>query len=65
MLSRPEHLSASFAYERVVSALGFLADADRYAENNNPEDGEKLLASAADFAAQAVTAYGTARPRLQ
>ncbi|WP_434447615.1 hypothetical protein [Lentzea sp. E54] len=55
--------NASFAYERVVTSLNFLIDADRYAENNNPEDGEKLLVSAADVAAQAVTAHGTNRPR--
>jgi hypothetical protein len=48
---------APFAYERVVAALQYLVDADRYAENNNSDHGATLLASAAEVAAQAVTAH--------
>lgn len=55
--------NASFAYERVVTSPNLLIDADRYAENNNPEDGETLLASATKVATQAVTAHRTNRPR--
>jgi hypothetical protein len=53
---------APFAYERVVAAFGFLVDADRYAEGNDPEHGHELLASAASVAAQAVTAHRTHQP---
>ncbi|PXY18286.1 hypothetical protein [Prauserella flavalba] len=53
---------APFAYERLVAALHFLIDADRYAENNNPDHGLTLLTSAADVAAQAVTAHRTSQP---
>ena len=53
---------ASFAYERLVAALRFLVDADRYAENNNPERGLTLLTYAADVAAQAVTAHRAGQP---
>jgi hypothetical protein len=48
---------APFAHERVVTALQFLLDADRYAEGNNPNHAATLLTSAADVAAQAVTAH--------
>lgn len=53
---------APFAYERVMAALQYLVDADRYAENNNPDHGATLLASAAEVAAQAVTAHRTHQP---
>jgi hypothetical protein len=48
---------APFAHERVVTALQFLLDADRYAEGNNPNHAATLLTSAAAVAAQAVTAH--------
>jgi hypothetical protein len=53
---------APFPYERVVAAFGFLVDADRYAEGNNPEHGHDLVASASSLAAQAVTAHRTHQP---
>jgi hypothetical protein len=53
---------ASFAHERVVTALRFVLDADRYAEGNNPDHARELLESAADVAAQAVTAHRTHQP---
>jgi hypothetical protein len=53
---------ATFAFERITVAFGFLIDADRYTEGNNPEHGHQLLASAASVAAQAVTAHRTHQP---
>lgn len=53
---------APFAHERVVTALRFVLDADRYAEGNNPDHARELLESAADVAAQAVTAHRTHQP---
>lgn len=53
---------APFAHERVVTALRLVLDADRYAEGNNPDYARELLESAADVAAQAVTAHRTHQP---
>ena len=53
---------APFAHERVVTALRFVLDADRYAEGNNPDHARELLESAADVATQAVTAHRTHQP---
>ena len=53
---------APFSHERVVAALRFVLDADRYAEGNNPDHARELLESAADVAAQAVTAHRTHQP---
>jgi hypothetical protein len=53
---------APFAHERMVTALRFVLDADRYAEGNNPDHARELLESAADVAAQAVTARRTHQP---
>lgn len=54
--------AAPFAHERVVTALRFVLDADRYAEGNNPGHARELLESAAAIAAQAVTAHRTHQP---
>lgn len=53
---------APFAHERVVAALRFLIDAERYAEGNNAAHAADLRVSAADVAGQAVTAHRTHQP---
>ncbi|WP_410593589.1 hypothetical protein [Amycolatopsis sp. lyj-23] len=55
-------VDAPFAHERVVTVLRFVLDADRDAEGSNPDHARELLESAADVAAQAVTAHRTHQP---